>query len=72
SLGELRAENAELRRRIDDMESRYMRETDQLKTVIKELRIEKSLLKSLLMERGEVVSSPQMQSSASSPRPPGA
>ncbi|ORX70881.1 hypothetical protein DL89DRAFT_257055 [Linderina pennispora] len=72
SLGELRAENAELRRRIDDMESRYMRETDQLKTVIKELRIEKSLLKSLLMEKGEVVSSPQMQSSASSPRPPGA
>ncbi|KAJ2853142.1 hypothetical protein J3B02_003274, partial [Coemansia erecta] len=48
---DIRLENIELKRRLDDMESKYQKEVERLNTIVRELEIEKSLLKSLLIEQ---------------------
>ncbi|KAJ1668002.1 hypothetical protein EV178_000936 [Coemansia sp. RSA 1646] len=53
SEDDLRTENADLKRRIDEMEAKYLKEVDRLNQVVRELEIEKSLLKSLLIEKSD-------------------
>ncbi|KAJ1735818.1 hypothetical protein LPJ72_001698, partial [Coemansia sp. Benny D160-2] len=53
SEDDLRTENMDLKRRIDEMETKHLKEVDRLNQVIHELEIEKSLLKSLLIEKGD-------------------
>ncbi|KAJ2708194.1 hypothetical protein FB645_000040 [Coemansia sp. IMI 203386] len=48
---DIRLENSELKRRLDEMESKYQKEVERLNTIVRELEIEKSLLKSLLIEQ---------------------
>ncbi|KAJ1740098.1 hypothetical protein LPJ78_002291 [Coemansia sp. RSA 989] len=52
---EMRQENAELRRRLDEMEARYSREVERLNASVHELEIEKTLLKNMLLEKGASV-----------------
>ncbi|KAJ1960511.1 hypothetical protein GGI12_003756 [Dipsacomyces acuminosporus] len=51
SEADVRAENMDLKRRLDAMEYKYLKEIESLKTTVRELEIEKSLLKSLLIEK---------------------
>ncbi|KAJ2616698.1 hypothetical protein EV177_000940 [Coemansia sp. RSA 1804] len=53
SEDDLRTENMDLKRRIDEMETKHLKEVDRLNQIIHELEIEKSLLKSLLIEKGD-------------------
>ncbi|KAJ1721283.1 hypothetical protein LPJ53_004179 [Coemansia erecta] len=46
--GDVRLENAELKRRLDEMETRYMREIERLNAAVRELEVEKSMLRSML------------------------
>ncbi|KAJ1894869.1 hypothetical protein LPJ81_005078 [Coemansia sp. IMI 209127] len=61
SEDDLRTENADLKRRIDEMEAKYLKEVDRLNQVVHELEIEKSLLKTLLIEKGDEAVSPLKQ-----------
>ncbi|KAJ2394892.1 hypothetical protein GGI23_004513 [Coemansia sp. RSA 2559] len=61
SEDDLRTENADLKRRIDEMETRYLKEVDRLNQVVHELEIEKSLLKTLLIEKSDEAVSPLKQ-----------
>ncbi|KAJ2793710.1 hypothetical protein H4R20_006460, partial [Coemansia guatemalensis] len=49
---DVRAENAELKRRLDEMEARYLREVERLNAAVRGLEIEKTLLKEMLLEKG--------------------
>ncbi|KAJ2743131.1 hypothetical protein GGI20_003982 [Coemansia sp. BCRC 34301] len=54
---DIRLENAELKRRLDEMEAKYLKEIERLNNAVRELEIEKSLLKSLVSEqRAETMS----------------
>ncbi|KAJ2724091.1 hypothetical protein GGI07_002212 [Coemansia sp. Benny D115] len=48
---DVRQENAELKRRLDEMEARYLKKIEELQVTVRSLEIEKSLLKSLLVEQ---------------------
>ncbi|KAJ2776736.1 hypothetical protein GGI15_004755 [Coemansia interrupta] len=48
--GDVRLENAELKRRLDEMESRYMREIERLNAAVRELEVEKSALREMLRQ----------------------
>ncbi|KAJ1865205.1 hypothetical protein LPJ73_000078 [Coemansia sp. RSA 2703] len=48
---DVRQENAELKRRLDEMETRYMKEIERLNVSVRELEVEKSMLRSLLDSR---------------------
>ncbi|KAJ1734425.1 hypothetical protein LPJ61_001074 [Coemansia biformis] len=52
---EVRTENVQLKRRLDNMEIKYLAEIARLGTVVRELEIEKTLLKSMLLEKGASV-----------------
>ncbi|KAI9502508.1 hypothetical protein BX070DRAFT_226277, partial [Coemansia spiralis] len=67
SEDDVRLENTELKRRLDEMEAKYLKEMEKLNQVVRELEIEKSLLKSLLMERSGSTSATIL---SSSPPPP--
>ncbi|KAJ2617699.1 hypothetical protein H4S08_000207 [Coemansia sp. RSA 1365] len=49
---DVRAENTELKRRLDEMEARYLREVERLNAAVRGLEIEKTLLKEMLLEKG--------------------
>ncbi|KAJ2714408.1 hypothetical protein H4R19_001741, partial [Coemansia spiralis] len=49
---DVRAENAELKRRLDDMEAKYLAEVARLVKAVRELEVEKTMLKSMLLEKG--------------------
>ncbi|KAJ2008463.1 hypothetical protein GGI04_001124 [Coemansia thaxteri] len=68
---DVRLENAELKRRLDEMEAKYLKEIERLNNAVRELEIEKSLLKSLVREqRGDTMSmSPPPPASSSSLQP---
>ncbi|KAJ2891292.1 hypothetical protein GGI21_005901, partial [Coemansia aciculifera] len=54
---DVRLENAELKRRLDEMEAKYLKEIERLNSAVRELEIEKSLLKALVNEqRAETMS----------------
>ncbi|KAJ2823640.1 hypothetical protein FBU31_004218, partial [Coemansia sp. 'formosensis'] len=60
---DVRLENAELKRRLDEMETKYLKEIERLNKAVRELEIEKSLLKSLVSEQ-------RVESMSVSPPPP--
>ncbi|KAJ1809937.1 hypothetical protein LPJ75_004296, partial [Coemansia sp. RSA 2598] len=64
SESDIRIENVELKRRLDEMESKYQKEVERLNTIVRELEIEKSLLKSLLIEQRGASSAGAASSSA--------
>ncbi|KAJ2443453.1 hypothetical protein GGF42_006626 [Coemansia sp. RSA 2424] len=64
---DVRLENAELKRRLDEMEAKYLKEIERLNNAVRELEIEKSLLKSLVNEqRAETMSVSPPPSTANS------
>ncbi|KAJ2695117.1 hypothetical protein H4218_005339 [Coemansia sp. IMI 209128] len=55
---DVRLENAELKRRLDEMETKYLREIERLNKAVRDLEIEKSMLKSLIDDRQSMSVSP--------------
>ncbi|KAJ2163012.1 hypothetical protein GGF46_000198 [Coemansia sp. RSA 552] len=68
---DVRAENAMLKRRLDEMEAKYMKEVERLNGSIRELEIEKSLLKSVLLEKGASLPGSPMQPNTADLKPNG-
>ncbi|KAJ2025313.1 hypothetical protein H4S03_008901 [Coemansia sp. S3946] len=55
---DVRLENAELKRRLDEMEAKYLKEIERLNKALRELEIERSMLKSIVNEQRPMSVSP--------------
>ncbi|KAJ2486937.1 hypothetical protein IWW37_005434 [Coemansia sp. RSA 2050] len=53
---DVRLENAELKRRLDEMETKYLKEIERLNKAVRDLEIERSLLKSLISDQRQSTS----------------
>ncbi|KAJ2503741.1 hypothetical protein GGH96_000081 [Coemansia sp. RSA 1972] len=67
---DMRQENADLRRRMSELETRHARELERLHKTVHDLEIEKTLLKNMLLEKGaSVPASPLARLQGTSPLP---